>query len=39
MTDPVSKLEADRSVLFGELAKTGDMRRGSITPIITGVLE
>ena len=31
MTDPESKLEAERSALLNELAATDDMRRGSIT--------
>ena len=31
MTNPKSKLEAERSALLDKLATTGDMRRGSIT--------
>ena len=31
MTDPKSKLEAERSALLEKLAATDDMRRGSIT--------
>jgi hypothetical protein len=31
MSDPIAKLEAERSTLLQKLATTGDMRRGSIT--------
>jgi len=33
MSDPLTKLQADRDALLQKLAATGDMRRGSITEV------